>query len=606
MANPTLTAFPAYGSLAVGGYTFSNFTETDVNIQPEKSLDGRTVSFSTITIGVHAKIVGDVGVAALEIAFAVPRLQKAGVGIVYKGRGLDRLFAALGRNVRDIAWGPMPGTLKIKPLGGYPANAFDVFFTIEAKVPTCTTARFAGPIDLATTITFQVDYAGYLTRSYAVRLRIANNLRPDGRGGTDSPDEYRADVTPAPLPGFYRKFGPWVTSEDKTELRGEIRDEELPGLNVPPEWVVGEPVLSHHVSSVTISGKPSLKQWVARFSGHYEISKDCPDSNIPAIHFFDVFVAGRIDNLLRGIVANPGTAKLGAVIPVAVDFGEPNALGRRLFDFSVTFAYTDDAWTVIGNSGVWKPLEGSSWPQWAASLSLSAFNSYGTAQAVFTTADDNTVTGLCSPLPTRPSAGATNRTLRNTDSFDAEDWIDRVLRTLNPGNSWLEYENTLTVLPSTGSVVLKTLPTVPPKDPAGGAGAMMGNVLGAGLNAAIAGAALAAASINPVGGGVLQAGIAAAKAGAESIQQRTSDSFRVVMEGHALRAGFEIPPPVLTEVGGVKATPLYEKGSDYWTPAIVSNAGGVAIYGAAWRFTYFVEGPLKKAMEPAPNPLLQP
>ena len=70
----------------------------------------------------------------------------------------------------------MPGSLRIKPLGRLPANAFDVRFSIDAKVPMCPTVRFRGPIDMATTITFDVDYAGYLTRTYSGRLRIANNL----------------------------------------------------------------------------------------------------------------------------------------------------------------------------------------------------------------------------------------------------------------------------------------------------------------------------------------------------------------------------------------------------------------------------------------------
>lgn len=613
MAN-LLTAFPGYGSIQIGGWSPNSFTETSVDVKAVPSLDGRTISYSEITISIHAKVVSDVvGLAPLEIAFALPRLQKSGVNIVYKGRGFDRILGALGANTRDIAWGPMPGSLRIKPRGGVPANAFDVLFTITAKVPTCYTARFYGPIDLATSITFDVDYAGYLTRTYAGRLRIANNLRPDGRGGTDSPDLYREDVTPALMPGFYRKFGPWTTSEDKTELSFSVIDEELPGLNVPPEWVVGQPVLSHTVSSTP---QPGLKRYIARFSGHYEISKDSPDSLWPAKHFFDVFLFGpngRITSLEKNLRTNRGSGTASAIMPIAIEFGEPNLLGPRVFDFSISFTHVDDLKSVIGNAGMWKPLPGSNWKTWAKSLSASAFNPYGTAQAVFNIGDDTTITGLCSPLPIS-NAGKTNRILRSPgDSFDDEEWVERVLRGVKPDNSWLEYENTLHVLPATGTVVLRTLPTQPVSAGAtltaavaGAAGAANAG-LGAVLANALGGAANAInAPVGPqVGGGLvaIAAAAAAARGGAESLQKRTEDSFRVVMEGHAIRAGFEIPPPVLLEVGGVPATPLFEQGADYWTQKIVAN-WGMEIFGASWRFTYWVDGPLKKPIEVAPNPML--
>ncbi len=617
MASTLITSYPAFGTLQIGNWTPNNFTETNVDIKPVMSLDGRSVAYSEITINIHARFVGDVGVANLQLAYAIPSMQKSGVGITYRGRGLDRLFRGLG--ARDIAWGPMPGSLKIKPLGGIPANAFDVHFTITAKVPTCPTARFTGPIDLATSITFEIDYAGYLTRTYAGRLRIANNLRADGRGGTDSPDAYREDVTPTPLPGFYRLFGPWVTSEDRTELSFSIRDEELPGLNIPPAWVVGKPVLSHKVASTSISGKPSLKSWVAHFSGHYELAKDAPDSNWPALHFFDVFVAGRIDALLKGFGSRRGTGTKGAVVPLAVDFGEPNVLDRRVFDFSCAFSYVDDIGTVIGNSGMWTPLSGNNWREWSTSLSSSAFNPYGTSRAAFTVADDQTITGLCSAPPS-VSAGATDRVLRSAGSgFEPEDWIDRTLRSVKPETSWLEYENNLSLLPRTGTVELRTLPTKPspqagrsdlttsPPPPNTGKWAEFDRILGEKFDAVQGGRNILPGGADP---GVINPGsqnpIGGDRGGATSIQRRVPDSFKIVMEGYALRAGYPIPAPTLTRAGGANVVPIYEKDMDYWKHSLVSNAGGVGIYCAAWRFTYKVDGPIVGAIGPAPNPLLQP
>ena len=41
---------------------------------PVKSMDGRNVAYSEITINIHARFVGDVGVAALQLAYAIPSM----------------------------------------------------------------------------------------------------------------------------------------------------------------------------------------------------------------------------------------------------------------------------------------------------------------------------------------------------------------------------------------------------------------------------------------------------------------------------------------------------------------------------------------------------
>ena len=62
-------------------------------------------------------------------------------------------------------------------------------------------------------------------------------------------------------------------------------------------------------------------------------------------------------------------------------------------------------------------------------------------------------------------------------------------------------------------------------------------------------------------------------------------------------------PSALTPTLTIDAVKLADAGS---YAVVVSNAGGVAIYGAAWRFTYQSTLPAKGPIGPAPNPLLKP
>ncbi len=74
MASTLITSYPAFGTLQIGDWTPNNFTETNVDIVPVKSMDGRNVAYSEITINIHARFVGDVGVAALQLAYAIPSM----------------------------------------------------------------------------------------------------------------------------------------------------------------------------------------------------------------------------------------------------------------------------------------------------------------------------------------------------------------------------------------------------------------------------------------------------------------------------------------------------------------------------------------------------
>jgi hypothetical protein len=105
------------------------------------------------------------------------------------------------------------------------------------------------------------------------------------------------------------------------------------------------------------------------------------------------------------------------------------------------------------------------------------------------------------------------------------------------------------------------------------------------------------------GGGRLQsvsAGVA--KSADTSVSKRTTDAVYLYMEGHALRAGFEIPVPQLVDVAGVTPIPAnrLDRGEGF-TCSVLSNVG-VPLYGAKWRMR-FVLPELPKEVPVPPNPI---
>jgi hypothetical protein len=604
-------AAPYYGTLSYGNYVFNNTTVTHIDGGPVYSKDGRAVTHCQWMIRFRTLVENATGA---EMRLLLATLEEPRLRFVCQGRGVDSIVGRIDTGTyRDVNFGPKPKRLAVRPYAvrapgydsGGPSCAVD--WSIEVAVPCCDNARRAGPMELSAEVSFEIDYSGLCTRRWTGELRIANNVRADGRGATDVPDAYREAVTPDLLPGFDRTFDPWRTSDDRTRLYFGITDTERPSKNIPPPFVVGKARCGQHVS--TVEGK-GLRLYILRFTGEYELSPDCPDIYIPTRHFFETFVGGRIDWLARQLLSTSGPQGALSIIPLAFDAGEPDVLGRPVHTFSATFRFTCQPSEVIFASGLFRPIGGVSWTEYALSLSTSAFNPYGATQLRFLPADDGIINGLCGPVG-QPSAGETERILRTRPGqFDFDEWLDRVLKNVNEKTSWVDFDNRLTVIPISGNVEIRTLPPSPPPPLPPGLGAVVGAAAGAAFDAGNVDKwaefdRLVEDKLNPKPGGLL-GGIGGIVAGVVSaVQQRVPDRFKVVMEGHALRVGFLIPPPTLLEIGGVKAVAMFDRDHDYFVPnVLVRDVGGLPMYASKWRLTFQPESfPIKTPIEPLPNPM---
>ena len=86
------------------------------------------------------------------------------------------------------------------------------------------------------------------------------------------------------------------------------------------------------------------------------------------------------------------------------------------------------------------------------------------------------------------------------------------------------------------------------------------------------------------------------------IQIRGKPAVAVVLQGYALRAGFDISPPELVTFAGQIPVLANRAGVEYWRTGIVANML-TPIVGAAWRFRWLLpQLPTGRLVSPV-NPL---
>lgn len=86
--------------------------------------------------------------------------------------------------------------------------------------------------------------------------------------------------------------------------------------------------------------------------------------------------------------------------------------------------------------------------------------------------------------------------------------------------------------------------------------------------------------------------------GTDYIQRMATSTYRFVLLGTGLRAGYQVPIPGLKSVAGVPATPDNPQRA---FNRIVGNAvGGIPIFYAEWELHYMIALPMKTGVAPVP------
>jgi hypothetical protein len=151
--------------------------------------------------------------------------------------------------------------------------------------------------------------------------------------------------------------------------------------------------------------------------------------------------------------------------------------------------------------------------------------------------------------------------------------------TLNPEFSWLFYDCWVEVHLDAGMALHKALPQrADPVDTLASVAIDQGD-----MDAKISGVNFSSAST-----------------GKDVIQRMATSTYRFVLKGRGMRAGYQIPIPGIVKVGGVPAIPervqtAYDK--------IIGNLSGIPMWYAQWELHYIVNySPGNVGSEDAPVP----
>jgi len=588
-------ALPGLGTLTYGNLNLNGPAVRTNNVTARLRMDaaGRGRSWTEYTIGLTLTLAGGPTEAAVQQLRRT--LNTPGLKLAYQDRGYGSLVLD---GTQDAVYGPIPKEMGFRPLGG--GNACEIDWQVTTAVP-CEVSKANEIIEWVYTAHHDIDPAGYTTRRISVTIRIPGNRAGDGRGLRHTADEYRDRLAPPQIPGFRRTYPGWELDESKTVCRGEIVDEEM-GANFPPEFVA-DLTADHEVSSAN----QGLALWSATVSADYEIVKGYKGPTTDAAkHFIGVIVRDRVAGIAQALGRNAST-----IVPISLRLREPEIFGRRKAAFSFTFTYTQFLADILGTTGLWRPVPGSNWSKWAASMQAGPANPRGYAGLEISPGDDNIVDGC---------GGADPGLFRNTPRVVAppsgpsvvgglprpplDPSLSGLVADLFPApaaaGSWIFYECWVWVEVDASTIPVRPLPQ---KAPDRLLKAFGDNPFTPGIKGAFFDAMnlLGMPNLNPaaVGGGNRLE---------NTPQQRAKPLLYVFLRGRAARYGFPIPIPTLNNFGGavpVLATRL-DRGEGYGH-GIVRAASDLPVYGAVWNIRYQIPDPPAGFFPPAPaNPTLIP
>lgn len=580
-----------YGGVEFGPYT----TTTSFRYKPEKDRTGRTTKFNRYTISFKS-IVAQTSVHA-SFPSVRAALSKNGRPFIFTGRAWGDFYVNTGR-ARDVENGPWVTDVQCRNLGGAD-RLIEVSWTIDFCIPECRDARYQSvPMEFAFSLTFNIDEFGYTTRTMNGWLKIPQNRdTPYSNVPQDSADDYLLDALPAKLPNFRRTYPSRELNEDRSELKFTVVDQELDRA-APPPGIVRE-----SGSMDLSSDNAAAAVWSATLNYSCECGKDGQIAD--AIKAAEMFVAWKKQWFLA---AARKTKSSNQVVPMSFRFAEPDALGRKKLEYSVTMMVTAGLGELLTNSGMWKQADGrGDWEAWTTSLLAGPMSHRGWAKLDFTTGDD-TIVDLCSFGP------LDNANRGASDVPDMRDVITNNFEPVPPEKSWIYYENHLHLEGDDGAVLIRLMPKKPLTDKTD----LDADGIDAGKELVL-GATVAGTLNRVIGGGVgnlfggFPGGSGLGSALATNFGENKGERIRrpmqvVVMKGEALRVGFAIPQPSLKTVNGVKMIPANDaKKGDGFKSGFFRHNGVQPIFYARWQLRYVPDSDLPDLPMPLlPNPILNP
>lgn len=636
------------GTISYGTFTFDPaITETiAIRLMPEPDVTKRTSKYITEEFTIKTVLYSTVPATVDDsIRAACRTLTSQGDKFVYKNKGYGTDFDINVANRKDVAWGPRVKVLSLKPLAD--KYAWELIWTVAVCVPECNAAKFENAVmEFGYQVEYSKDKYGYTTRTVSGKLSIpqTRTVQSDRRIKR-SADEYREKIRPVTPAGFRPGPDRVILSADKCTLDFSFVDTQLQSRNQLPPGVV-DAVVSMTWDNTTAM---NMFDWNLRFDGEFTMTGDSHLSD--SQYFFWGIVMQRLAKIFdsaknNGMVIlnkddvkeqekkaednekgwwerrwddikDGGEAIIGAgfglvgaarqinqmadkkddkgnpiFIPMHWSASEPNIFGIPKANFSLTYRMVFSKASHM-TFALWEPIIGTEYNFWKKSVGA-LFNPRGDAGLKFNVNDD-VIIDLCKDDAVQP-----NGKLKGIKKpFGRGDTTPPIVGNITAENSWVRYSNFVKVEETSGTVSHKPIPTT--------------STMRAGLRneagiSTLKTPAMTDKGLNPFATTKvpdLTTNSQFEEANDTVIQARTEPVYQIILFGNAVRAGWEITPPELVQIGDSVAVPANDpdKG-DGIVSGVISNCG-VPIYACQWQQRYTLTKKPSKVTSPL-HPIFNP
>lgn len=381
-----------YGTISYRGLKFSVLKKAELSAKMVYDEADRVVTHIQYTLKISDAVVWAESVEALQgnMAEIQDVLSLPGQELIIDSIGFDTYLSTSAEGTRpDLLWGAKPRAMNFRPTGGERSWMFD--WECEFNVSRCADPEELTGDELPLMAfnwewTGSVDEQGLMTRTITGYIQVPAVTLNDGLLPFNVSDAY--DKLSVEVPdGFRRTQNVHSVNKAKNRIDFAIVDVELTS-DAYPAGIIEADIRQRYQTQ-----QGGLAFWMASLSGSLTVAPGYPKSL--AIVKFLAILRERVEQTKK--IAELGGKENPAVVPMGMDI--THRLFTRTTDVSVAWTFATDAKTLLEKSGLWDPIEGTEYQEWATSMKTAGvWDAHGVSGLAFQPEDEKLMT-VCAKFP---------------------------------------------------------------------------------------------------------------------------------------------------------------------------------------------------------------
>jgi hypothetical protein len=361
----------AVGEVTYNGFTFPGPFSCTIRSVPIYDSANRARKYIQYTITIECIVVPDdpptstPGVQTdTNLANIRKRLQSPYKPLTFEDQGFGPITVD-GLTVVDSLFGPKPRMLSWEPVGSN--RACRVLWQCEVTIPECSsgTARYTNALaELTFQSSWNINEDGMTERTTRGTIEVPISIK-DGIA-RDTIDNYRETFNPPQLPNFWRSRH-YDESRGKNVMEISIIDVEVPSDN--PLWPgsvkadVRHTLTSDFDNDAYVVWHNTLQGSIRAVPGY---------SRIALWNWFLILYQQRRTKFGNNPINLQGMGESANVTPFTIvdNISVTESIFDRDLDFSISWSiYNVSIENFLEKSGMFLPIEGTSWQLWKTELS---------------------------------------------------------------------------------------------------------------------------------------------------------------------------------------------------------------------------------------------